>query len=217
MDKSIEEYNLYLIKKYELVLNIIEYFSKIHRVFFPEIDISFMNYFLDLSNPTRMNAFCIYEKDLRKYGLINERTRPRDLIDKFNLVKNIDWNYQEAHEDEIHRSFFNLGINKKNMIFTPKAFKKMVLQSSNIVFVEYYILIEVIFRYYHDYQIKFIEKDKTRRKKELDDLQEESNKKYDRQVEIYEEYIKTITTNINQTLTSCRDEIQSILSICNEN
>ena len=217
MDKSIEEYNLYLIKKYDNILNIIEYFSKIHRTFFSEVDISFMNYFLDLSNPTRFNNFCIYEKDLRKYGLINERVRPRDLITKYNLVRNIDWNYQEAHEDETHYSFFNLSGNKKSIVFTPKAFKKLILKSSNIMFMEYYMLIETIFRYYHDYQVKFIEKDKTRRQKELEELQEEFDKKYDKRVEMYEEYIKTITMNINQTLASCRDEIYSILSICNEN
>ena len=205
MDKSIEEYNLYLLKKYESTLNIIEYFSKIHHTFFPEVDVSFMNYFLDLSTPARIHAFCIYEKDLRKYGLLSERVRSRDLVVKHNLIKQVDWVYQEAHEDEIHYSFFNLSGTKKGMIFTPKAFKKMILQSSNIVFMEYYMLMETIFRYYHDYQIRFAEKDKKRRKQEMEEVETK--------IEKYEEYIQSVIRNANETMEACRHELNQIIDI----
>lgn len=215
MNKSIEDYNAHLVKKYEDALNIIEYFSKIHRTFFPEVDISFMNYFLDLSNPSKINEFCIYEKDLRKYGLISERYRPKDLIMKYNLVQHIDWIYHGTHEEEKHHILYHLGIyihndTKRSMIFTPKAFKRLILQSSNIVFLEYYMLLETATRYYHDYQMKYSKQLQQKKDIDIEKLQKECST-YEKKIEEYETYIEKIIKNVNQTMEDCRNEIHSIL------
>lgn len=220
MDKSIEDYNVYLVKTCEDTLNIIDYFSKIHRTFFPEIDISFMNYFLDLSNPSKINEFCIYEKDLRKYGLIDERMKPRELVTKYNLMQHVDWMYHGHHEEEKHHIFYHLGVyihneTKRNIVFTPKAFKKIILQSSNITFVEYYMLLETVMRYYHDYQIKYVDKQKNKKKIELEQFQQECST-YEMRIEEYETYIEKIVKNVNDTMNRCKDEIQSIVHITKE-
>ena len=215
MYKTIEEYNVHLVQKYDTEFNVIDYFSKVHHVFFQEVDITFMNYFLDLSNPSKMNDFCIYEKDLRKYGLINERIRPRDLITKYNLLKQVEWIYHGAHEEESHHNFFYLGIyiqndSKKNIVLTPKAFKKIILQSSNITFLEYYMLIETVLRYYHDYQVKYSSQQKKKYTIEMEEKQKECLQ-YEKHIEAYEEYIQKIIRNVNETMEACKTEINTIV------
>jgi len=217
MDKSIEEYNLYLIKNHDY-LNIIDYFSKIHRTFFPEIDISFMNYFLDLSNPEKINEFCIYEKDLRKYGLLSERTKMKDIVCKYDLLKTVDWIYQNYPNEEKHHTFFNLGVyihddSKRNILITPKAFKRVIFRSSNIIFVEYYMLLETVIRYYHDYQTKYKTKEEKKKNDELERVKHEIEY-YEKRIEEYESYIKKIVANVDKTMDECKKEIHSILSLC---
>lgn len=221
-NRSIEDYNTHLSEKHGY-LHIIDYFSKMHHTFFPEVDISFMNYFLDLSTPDKLNDFCIYEKDLRKYGILNDQFKAKDIVRQFHLTKEVDWKYQESSEEERH-TFFNFGVyihndTKRRIVFTPKAFKKLVFGSFNITFIEYYMLLEMIFRYYHDYQMQYMEKKKMEQKEKMDEIQalQATIQQYKMQIEECEDRYKRLVSNVNITMDSVKQEINSMLNICEKN
>ena len=87
---NITEFNTYLSDKLKKVtLN--EYFSLIQSTFYSNLDISFMDYFLDLIN--KKNEICIEHQKLIEYGIIkiNQSKDIKDCIEKFNAIENIDY------------------------------------------------------------------------------------------------------------------------------
>ncbi len=87
---TIQEFNIYLSDKLRnLKLN--EYFKEIQSKFYPELDISFMNYFLELI--PKKDEICIEHKKLIEYGIINTNRSNdiKDCLEKFNAQENIDF------------------------------------------------------------------------------------------------------------------------------
>jgi hypothetical protein len=201
---DIEEYNKTLVDNNE-DLNIIDYFSRVHKLFFKTVDISFMNYFIELSHPSKKNSFIISEKELRKYGILNDHIRLKDIIRKYNLVHDSDWIYYQEEEENKSKqrksllgSIFNVDDiveynTKKVVLFTPYSFKKMIIQSNQSCYIDYYLLLEDVFRFYYEYQFLYKSKleSNTKReinilKKELDALKE-TTKKMTPIIEVLEE------------------------------
>lgn len=213
----IDDYNRDLIQ-YNLDLNIFEYFSRIHASFFPEIDITFMNFFISLCDQNKMDMFCIHEKELRKYELIDPYTKAIDVIHKYDLVKSRDWIYCSCTssrfsslnsklkcKNEDKKSF--LGITfygsstspTKVYMFTPRAFKRMILLSMNPKYIEYYLLLETIFQYYYDYQIK--------RMKEQESVQKSKIENVMKELHTLKEYSKKITSILDKDVRDICDAL----------
>lgn len=69
---NINEFNTYLSDRLRNIkLN--EYFSLIHSQFYSELDISFMDYFLELIN--KKDEICIEHQKLIEYGIIKKNSR----------------------------------------------------------------------------------------------------------------------------------------------
>jgi hypothetical protein len=87
---TIQEFNIYLSDNLKNVkLN--EYFSLIQSQFYPELDISFMDYFLELI--PKKNEICIEHQKLIEYGIINTKksNHIKECIEKFDAQENIDF------------------------------------------------------------------------------------------------------------------------------
>ena len=87
---SITEFNTYLSDNLKNIkLN--EYFNLIQSEFYSKLDISFMDYFLELI--TKKDEICIEHQKLIEYGIIktNQSKDIKDCIEKFNAIEDIDY------------------------------------------------------------------------------------------------------------------------------
>jgi len=74
--ESVIEYNKYLVDglcKIELK----DYFAKVHELFFNDVDISFMDYFLSICN--QEDEFIIPQEKLKEYGVVNNIDTSKDI------------------------------------------------------------------------------------------------------------------------------------------
>ena len=148
---TITEFNNYLSDKLKNVkLN--EYFSLIQSEFYSDLDISFMDYFLELIN--KKNEICIEHQKLIEYGIIKktqDSSHIKECILKFNAQENID--YLSFPEQSGKPKGGRPSINYK---LTPKLFKLCLMRSiKENKYANYYLLLEECFYYYQEYQIMY--------------------------------------------------------------
>lgn len=136
-------------------LTMIDFFTYIHATFYPNQDISFMKYFLEL---TQYEGECIVEHTkLVEYGIMTstQSTHIKAKIDLLGLEIEVDYTLTDVCERgksgaQTHRKYK----------FTPEAFKKMLMRAQRrsnqpidpIIYIEYYLLLEKIFKLYTDYE-----------------------------------------------------------------
>ena len=191
---TIQEFNTNLINNLTKI-TLTDYFKEVHSKFYPNQDISFMNYFLELS--TKLDEFCVETEKLQKYGVVNNIETSgkilRCLTDVHNLEENIDFRLL-SHVGQ--QSETSRGIKYKNKYYLkPKAFKLCLIRARNSrVYANYYLLLEEVFKYYTDYELGF--KDK------VISLKDKENKTLTEKIEELMMYTKD-TNNIvkDQTLT----------------
>jgi len=149
---TIQEFNIYLSdqsKEYSLFT----YFKEIQSQFYPELDISFMDYFLELI--PKKDEICIEHQKLIEYGIINTKRSNdiKDCLEKFNAQENIDF---ECFAAEGSAAKKRGGHNKKEYKLTPKLFKQCLMRSiKENKYANYYLLLEECFYYFQEYQIMY--------------------------------------------------------------
>ena len=105
-------------------ITMIEFFQSIHAQFYSDQDISFMNYFLELTE--HEDEFYVHHDKLREYGIATstESSDIRKRLVKLGLEKDDD--YLLRHMSEQHKS----GSKQSNQYYlTPQAFKKCFIHS----------------------------------------------------------------------------------------
>lgn len=135
---SIDEFNTCLSNK-SIYLKLEDYFSHIQIKYYPDLDISFMNYYLTLIN--NEENFIVEHIKLQEYGIINNSDdNIRQILDNTKLfVKNKDY-----------------LVDNNEYKLTPKAFKICLIHSKNSKkYSKYYILLEHIFKKYQEYLIMY--------------------------------------------------------------
>jgi hypothetical protein len=136
-----------------------KFFKQIHSRFYPDQDVSFMEYFLDLTQ--KEGEFVVPHTDLVKYGIMTS-TRSSVILEKLialNLEKDEDFNLQDVlqvrqNRGEVITKVYNL---------TPEAFKKCLMRAQRranqevdpVVYVDYYLLLEKVFKLYTDYERQY--------------------------------------------------------------
>ena len=88
---TIKDYNNELVNSLTKI-TLTDYFKNIHSEFYPDQDISFMKYFLELS--AKPKKFCVNHDELKKYGVINNIERSNSIlkcINQYKLEENIDY------------------------------------------------------------------------------------------------------------------------------
>jgi hypothetical protein len=153
---NIQEFNIYLSDKLRNVkLN--EYFKEIQSQFYPELDISFMDYFLELI--PKKDEICIEHQKLIEYGIINTKRSNdiKDCLEKFNAQENIDFECLTAEGSAVKRTGRGgANGNKKEYKLTPKLFKRCLMRSiKENKYSNYYLVLEECYYYYQEYQIMY--------------------------------------------------------------
>lgn len=152
--------------KYDLI----EFFKLMHTNYFSNIDISFMEYFLELCD--KQDEFCINQEKLKEYGVLTN-------INNSNYIKQCLNNRLclEENEHYLAASFDAVshgGNNKITYTLTPVGFKLALIRSKNTkIYAMYYLLLEKVFYLYQEYQKLYQEKLISIKDNKIDNLQKD--------------------------------------------
>jgi hypothetical protein len=138
-----------------------EFMMRYHECFESDLDLDFMDYFLELSKRENRNQFVVHHEKLFEYGITidKESRRVKERIDSLGLGNDIDYRLTKVREPVAQG-----GYSTKNVYhFTPRAFKKILLSARpharheiNVDrYREYYLFLEEVIGYYSEYQIMY--------------------------------------------------------------
>ena len=149
---TITEFNTYLSDKLRNVkLN--EYFSLIQSQFYSNLNISFMDYFLELCN--NENEFIVDHIKLQEYGVLNNIETSgliKRRLESLDMIENEDYRVYNVVQPVKQGGFST----KKEYKLTSKAFKLCLMRSKNSKeYAKYYLLLEQVFKNYQEYQIMY--------------------------------------------------------------
>ena len=224
---TITEFNTYLSNKLKNVkLN--EYFSLIQSQFYSNINISFMDYFLELCN--HENEFIVEHIKLQEYGVLNSIDTSQKIkrsLDTLMLIENEDYLVANVGQSRLENQHGGSNGNKKEYKLTPYAFKLCLIRSKNSKeYAKYYLLLEQVFKNYQEYQIMYQKvllsgKDEKidEQTKKIDELlryakeTKEQNEEIKEQNEEMKETIDDMNdtmNNMNETIDDMNDDINNI-------
>ena len=188
---SIAEYNSKLINGM-IDIDLIDYFKEVHRMFYKDINIIFMEYFLEICN--KDEEFIIDHSKLKKYKIITSG-RSNDIkecLNRLELIENTDFIVRSVpQQQDISRGIRNV----KEYMLTPYAFKLCLIRSKNTkVYANYYLLLEKVFKYYNDYKIEYNKIILSIKEVELHKLIKK-NKKKSKKIEELNDFIKDTLLN----------------------
>jgi hypothetical protein len=215
---TITEFNTYLSDKLRNVkLN--EYFSLIQSQFYSNLDISFMDYFLELCN--NENEFIVEHIKLQEYRVINnlKSSNIKDCLDKSDLIENEDFRVLDVQQSVKQGGFST----KKEYKLTPYAFKLCLILSKNSKeYAKYYLLLEQVFKNYQEYQIMYQKVLLSGKDEKIDELIQENKKQSEKIDEILNraketkehneeileqnEELKDIVNNLNETVDDIKEQ-----------
>ena len=185
-------------------LDISQYFVRIHKEFYSNIDISFMNYFLEICN--KNGQFIIKHEMLKKYGVINN-------IETSAIIKRCLEQYKLEESKEymvynvVHHLIQGQTITKKEYILTPDAFKICLIRAKNSKkYANYYLLLEKVFKYYSKYD-KSYELARTNRLLSMKD----------EKIDNLQLKIDNLLKNTNQIIDQNGELKEKVTSISNQN
>ena len=212
---TITEFNTYLsIKLRNVKLN--EYFTLIQSQFYSNLDISFMDYFLELIN--KKDEICIEHQKLIEYGIINTNrsNHIKECIEKLNAQENIDFECLTTEPSAVKRvGRGGSNGNKKEYKLTPKLFKLCLMRSiKENKYANYYLVLEECFYYYQEYQIMYQKvllsgKDEKldEQTKKIDKMQKDINDLlgYAKETKDQNEELKDTMEDIKDTMEDIKD------------
>ncbi len=224
INKSIEDYNESLINGYSECITIGEYFNNIHNMYANNMDISFMEYFLNLIKNN--NKFIVKHEELINYGIIKynkDTSKFLRYLNEKSFIKDRDYIITEKSIKN------NRGSNiQKIYTLTPQAFKICLLSSRNeSKYREYYILLETVHFNYNEYQKMYLSKMLKITKLKINELTtdnkiksikintlEESNNELNKTNIVQKDKILTLEEKVEKSLKQ-NEELMSILKNTN--
>lgn len=153
--KFVYEYNKTLIDNLTKV-DLITYFRNIQSYYYNDIDITFMDYFLD--NYTGKNKFNISSDKFIEYNIINPKRvnkQIKKIISKNNLIEGEDFTINILGNNIFPYNIFanSIFVSKATYTFNANSFKICLLKSDKSnKYIKYYLLLEKIFKGYVEYQ-----------------------------------------------------------------
>jgi hypothetical protein len=152
-----------------------DFFKIIHNKFYPKQDISFMEYFLELSN--HKGKFIVHHNKLIEYGIMSSvrSSAVKERLDVLGLVEGKEYRLTDVREPVKQGGYSS----KKVYMLTPESFKKCLMRAQRrkeqtvdpVVYCDYYLLLETTYNLYTYY-----EKEILSRQLEENKLQLEENK-----------------------------------------
>ena len=134
--------------------------------FYPDQDISFMDYFLELSKIENECQFIVHHDKLFEYGVTvsNRSSDIKDRLDASNMIENEDFNLRKF--PQVKKS--TKGPAPKVYMLTPECFKTILIGANKhkshttdvLKYRKYYLLLEKAVGYYMMYQHQLDEAEK---------------------------------------------------------
>ena len=207
---TISEFNTYLSDNLKnLKLN--DYFKEIHSKFYSELDISFMDYFLELCE--HENEFIVDHIKLQEYGVltnINSSEKIKRNLERLFLIKNEDYHVSQVGQ----QSETSRGIKyTKQYKLTPYAFKLCLIRSKNSKeYAKYYLLLEQVFKNYQEYQVLYNKNINKHLTKENKSLHEKIDKQSSQIEELlgYAKETKEQNEELNNKVDDLKDTMEDI-------
>lgn len=212
---TITEFNTYLSNNLTN-LHIFKYFKLIHEQFYKDLDISFMEYFLELCK--NENEFIVEHIKLQEYKVINniKSCNIKDCLTKSNLIENEDYQVLNVQQSRLNNQHGGYNGNKKQYILKPKAFKKCLIRAKNSqIYADYYLLLEQVYKNYQEYQIMYQKILLSGKDEKIDNLQKDIKKqseKIDKQSEQIDELLK-YGKDTNETVKRMEIKIDCLIKL----
>jgi len=157
----------------ETKMSLEEFFKGIHERFYPAQDISFMNYFLELTE--HEGDFIVHHEKLVEYGIMSSQrsSAVKTKLDALGLVENEDYRLQDILQPVPQGGTST----KKVYTLTPEAFKTCLMRarkypgqtSDPAVYSKYYLLLEKTYRLYTNYEKLMLNKQLEQKDHQLED------------------------------------------------
>ncbi len=130
-----------------------DFMMRYRERFCPDLDLTFMDYFLELSKRENRGQFIVHHEKLFEYGITIDAQsgNVKKRIDAFELVEGVDFTLRKVSERKVIKNVYH---------FTPSAFKKILLAARpharheiNVDrYRDYYLFLEEVVGYYNEYQ-----------------------------------------------------------------
>ena len=153
-----------------------DFFKQIHSQFYPDQDITFMEYFLELTE--HENEFIVHHSKLIEYGIMTSMrsSAVKEKLDQLMLVEGEDYQLQDVLQNPQ-----TTGRPSKTYHLTPSAFKICLMRAQRratqpvdpIIYCNYYLLLEKIYKLYTDYERVYSQKLLEIRSQERDNIMAE--------------------------------------------
>ena len=204
---NIFEFNTYLSEQSN-EYSLFTYFKEIHFKFYSDIDISFMEYFLELMKYE--NEFIVEHQKLKEYGVLTNIETTKDInrrLQSLMLIENEDYQVGNVAQVRIKSTGENTGnVIKKEYKLKPSAFKLCLIRSKNSKkYAKYYLLLEKVFKYYQDYQVLY----NKNINKHLSNENKTLNKKIDELLG-YARETKELNEELNDKVDNLQDTVEDI-------
>jgi len=141
-------------------LSLVDFFKNVHQKFYSDYDISFMEYFLELTEA--QGEFVVHHEKLIEYGIVtsNRSSDIKEKLDNLRLVENEDYNLRDVPQVRKNRG----DVIKKVYMITPEAFKKCLMRAQRrprqkvdpVIYCDYYLLLEKTYKLYTDYEKRLL-------------------------------------------------------------
>jgi hypothetical protein len=145
----------------ETKMSLEEFFNGIHERFYPDQDISFMNYFLELTE--HEGEFIVHHEKLVEYGVVTSKRSStiKEKLDALRLVEDEEYLLQDVLQQVQSGTKHT-----KVYMLTPEAFKKCLMRAQRrptqtvdpVIYCDYYLLLEKTYKLYTDYERQLLNK-----------------------------------------------------------
>ena len=188
-----DQYNDHLINTLTKI-TLEDYFKSYHEHFYPEQDISFMSFFIEIR--AKKHEFCIPHTKLFEYGVMTdgESSDVRKRLNKLKLKNEVNYRVGKVSAPVPQGGFSEKII----YMLKPKAFKKLLMraghnskQSIDVeIYADYYLLLEEVYIDYTAYDRAYSKKIMETKDAKIDQLitlNTEQDAKIDRLLKFAEE------------------------------
>lgn len=156
-------------------LDMLEFFNEVNNGIY-NIDITFMGYFLDLCN--KNDEYCVSQEKLQEYEVLTNINTSKDVLkslERLGLEEIEDYLVGQVSHQDLEKK--HGGSNKKVYFLKPSAFKLCLIRSKNSkVYAKYYILLEIVFHFYNEYQIGYKNKILNMKDEKIDNVVKQNEK-----------------------------------------
>ncbi len=175
-----KQYNDHLIQNLTKIA-LKDYFKAYHAQFYPDHDISFMEYFIEIHS--KQYEFCVPHNKLFEYGIMgtgSDSYTVKTRLEKLKLKNDLHFTLQKVLE----RNSNDIGANTKYIyMLKPKAFKKMLMragknskQDINVeIYADYYLLLEDVHIDFTEYEREYSKKIDSIKDAKIDKLLDNNN------------------------------------------